>query len=212
MERRPLKRWGPRVSPLSLFCSRSIASAAVAMATSRSPRSPASPYPFATASLVSRWPGGRLLHPGDAQAEPLEAIRIRALLLLHASAYSSGPDRSSRLGDPRAVRGEQSPALRASRHSFATGRGVAAGCCLLRDAVVVIGSVVLVPPPNARAGADDRSACKQQPAATLRAVAKRSPQSRECWRLHSAHCDHADGRARTIAPGAEGPADALEKQ
>ena len=38
---------------------------------------------------------GRLLHPGDAQAEPLEAIRIRALSLLHASAYPSRPDRSS---------------------------------------------------------------------------------------------------------------------
>jgi len=45
--------------------------------------------------------GGRLLHPGDAQAEPLEASRIRALLLLHATAYPSGPDRSSGLGYPR---------------------------------------------------------------------------------------------------------------
>jgi len=43
----------------------------------------------------------RVLHPDDAQAQPLEAIRIRALLLLHASAYPSGPDRSSALGHPR---------------------------------------------------------------------------------------------------------------
>ena len=27
-----------------------------------------------------------------------------------------------------------------------------------------------------------------------------------------AHCDHPEGRARTIAPGSEGPADAVEKQ
>jgi hypothetical protein len=27
-----------------------------------------------------------------------------------------------------------------------------------------------------------------------------------------AHCDHPDGRARTIAPGSEGPADAVETQ
>jgi hypothetical protein len=27
-----------------------------------------------------------------------------------------------------------------------------------------------------------------------------------------AHCDHADGRARMIAPGTEGPTDAVEKQ
>jgi hypothetical protein len=45
--------------------------------------------------------GGRLLHPGNAQAEPLKASRIRALLLLDASAYPSGPDRSSGLGHPR---------------------------------------------------------------------------------------------------------------
>jgi hypothetical protein len=45
--------------------------------------------------------GGRLLHPGDAQAKPLEAIRIRALLLLHAAGYPSGRDRSSGLGHPR---------------------------------------------------------------------------------------------------------------
>ena len=31
--------------------------------------------------------GGWLLHPGDAQAEPLAASWIRALLLLEASAY-----------------------------------------------------------------------------------------------------------------------------
>jgi hypothetical protein len=30
--------------------------------------------------------GGRLLHPDDAQAEPPKTVRIRALLLLHASA------------------------------------------------------------------------------------------------------------------------------
>jgi hypothetical protein len=40
--------------------------------------------------------GGRLLHPGDAQVEPLEASRIRALLLLHASAYP--PARIDRRG------------------------------------------------------------------------------------------------------------------
>jgi hypothetical protein len=44
--------------------------------------------------------GGRLLHPGDAQVDPLEASRIRALSLLHASAYPSGPGRSSGLGHP----------------------------------------------------------------------------------------------------------------
>ena len=48
---------------------------------------------------------------------------------------------------------------------------------------------------------------------TIPFVAERSPQSRESWRLPFAHCDHADGRARTIAPGAEGPpADAVENQ
>jgi hypothetical protein len=44
--------------------------------------------------------GGRLLHPGDAPAEPLKAIRIRAPLLLHGSAYRSGPDRLLGLRHP----------------------------------------------------------------------------------------------------------------
>jgi hypothetical protein len=43
-------------------------------------------------------------------------------------------------------------------------------------------------------------------ALTIGAVAERSPQSHESWRLHSAHCDHAGGRAWMIAPGAEGRA------
>jgi len=45
---------------------------------------------------------GRLLQPGDAGAEPLEAGGIRrAIALLYASADPSGPDRSSGLDCPR---------------------------------------------------------------------------------------------------------------
>jgi len=70
--------------------------------------------------------GGRLLHPGDAQVEPLEAIRISALLLLHASGYPSA--RIDRRGSAIRVIGreERSPALRAARHSFATAPIVSA--------------------------------------------------------------------------------------
>jgi hypothetical protein len=50
------------------------------------------------------------------------------------------------------------------------------------------------------------------PVGVIAFVAEQSPQSRESWRLHSAHYDHAGGGARTIAPGTEGPVDAVEKQ
>ena len=72
-----------------------------AQATREPPRRPAARLSQSHGLTCLAVAGGRLLHPGDAHAEPLEAIRIRALLLLHASGYPSGPDRSSGLGHPR---------------------------------------------------------------------------------------------------------------
>jgi hypothetical protein len=90
--------------------------------------------------------GGRLLHPDDAQAEPLEASRIRALLLLHASAYPAGPDRPSGsslrvIGSRRAIAGI------ASRPPLLCHEPSSWGWLLLgQDAVAVTGIAVLVPP------------------------------------------------------------------
>jgi hypothetical protein len=48
--------------------------------------------------------------------------------------------------------------------------------------------------------------------ATIGTVAKEWRAARRRRLLLFAQCDHADGRALTIAPGTEGPADAVEKQ
>ena len=53
---------------------------------------------------------------------------------------------------------------------------------------------------------------KQQPAATHRLVAKEWRAAPRRRLVLFTHCDHADGRARTIAPGTVGPTDAVEKQ
>jgi len=52
---------------------------------------------------------------------------------------------------------------------------------------------------------------EQSPAAVAAAVAKEWRAAPRRRLLLFAHCDHADGRARAIAPGAEGLADAVEK-
>ena len=85
--------------------------AAIVFPESDRPDRPRAGDAYATASVVSPGAGGRLVQPGDAQAEPLEAGGIRRAIGFHAAwADASRPERSSRVGRPRdrGTRGTQS--------------------------------------------------------------------------------------------------------
>jgi hypothetical protein len=69
------------------------------------------------------------------------------------------------------------------------------------------------PPAKARVIAMPRiQSSRLRNALTIQFVAKEWRAGPRRRPLLFAHCDHPDGRARTIAPGSEGPADAVEKQ
>src|SRR6516165_3736568 len=104
----------------------------------------------ATRSAVVPWAAGRLHSPDDAQVEPREVnVGRRAIASVEHLATGSPHEPSS------------------------------GGLLLLcQDAVARDREPVLAPPPNAQRRADDRSACKQQPAATGPGVANEQSQVR----------------------------------
>ena len=75
-------------------------------------------------------------------------------------------------------------------------------------------AVVCQQPPVVRSPQSGRSPAvtATRSGATIATVAKERRAAPRRRLLLFARCDHADGRARTIAPGTEEPADAVEKQ